>query len=430
MRLVCDELIVGLTNLDSWDTLYRRLRSLPTDLEEFFTRMIKMVDPVYHAQCAQILLLVMAAKEPLALRSFDFLEEVPTFGIQKCPSYLPCSDEIRSTQIKARGADLIELVRAQIRYDKLGYVVMFIHRTVHDFLSKPEMQEFLIQKAPSDFNTAVYISQTLMVQIKLFRHWYDSTQATSTTRYALEHISHQLRLLELQNESVYDDIIDDLLPEIESLPINEYLNWKLPVYGVQDEALAVLTFAVHAGLPKFVARNLYLHPKQRTEHLLYFALFNPSENNAVMLSGHRSELVRLLLSKDGSPNQSMRGEQHNTAILQMLLDNFLYKRDDENIEQLGNIISVFLAKGACVPSIPGLETILLQLPFPPPQKRQLAQLTRRHIWRWCPTCFSIYVKLGTARFYAVLVRSLDQLFSPIVLAGFLLLFSFRLYCPS
>jgi hypothetical protein len=138
------------------ETLQKRLRSLPTDLEEYFLRMIRRVDAVYQSQSAQIFLLVVAARRPLALRSFDFLVEDAIFGLRKQLEYLPHSNETRATQLKARGADLVELVPHH-GHPELGLAVMFIHRTVYDFLTTDAMQTFL-RKGHKWTSTRIHIS--------------------------------------------------------------------------------------------------------------------------------------------------------------------------------------------------------------------------------------------------------------------------------
>lgn len=110
MSLVCDKLLQGFTNLDSLDTLQVRLRSLPTDLEQYFQRMIERIEPVYHAQCAQILQLLLAARRPMPTRLLDFIADDPTFGTRDEPVLLPDTDKTRVVQLKARCADLIKFV--------------------------------------------------------------------------------------------------------------------------------------------------------------------------------------------------------------------------------------------------------------------------------------------------------------------------------
>lgn len=65
--LVTQSLREGLSNDDRMTDLHRRLRSLPTDLEQLFKKLLNGVDSVYHERVAGILQIARCAKSPLDL---------------------------------------------------------------------------------------------------------------------------------------------------------------------------------------------------------------------------------------------------------------------------------------------------------------------------------------------------------------------------
>ena len=212
VSLVCDELLRGFTNLDSLDTLYVRLRSLPTDLEHFFLRMIERVEPVYHPQCAQILQLLFASKRPIPSRLLDFIADDAVFGTRNELALLPDPDETRIVQLKARCADLIEFGWHENPTWKFGPVVTFMHRTVRDFLMTPPIQSFLVAKLPTGFEVHSYMSQALVTQMRLA--WRMGVRLPPhEIRVIIEDIAHHVRKLERQSSQAWD-MVSDLLPRI------------------------------------------------------------------------------------------------------------------------------------------------------------------------------------------------------------------------
>lgn len=311
VSLVCDELLRGFTNLDSIDTLQLRLRGLPTDLEQFFLRMIERVEPVYHAQCAQILQLLFAARRPIPTRLLDFIDDEPLFGTRDEPTLLPCNNETRIVQLKARCADLVEFVDRQEQTWKFGPDVTFMHRTVRDFLITPPIQSFLIAKLPTGFRVDWYMFQVLATQLRLA--WRMGVRfERDEVRVITEDIVHHIRRLELQSEDV-SETIDNLLQLIPFF----YFTWVtdtipnvLGLSAEQRDQFIVLIFAMNNNLHACAARLLDANPSLLSlapdqDCLLYYALrgiLAPKLPNGVNSDGIL-KTIRVILSRGASPNQ-------------------------------------------------------------------------------------------------------------------------------
>ncbi|ORY13816.1 hypothetical protein BCR34DRAFT_456125, partial [Clohesyomyces aquaticus] len=71
---VVKELLTGLTNYDTIQILQKRLRQLPSDLEDYFHHMMNSVEELYQESSARILQICAQAREPLSLLYFSVLD--------------------------------------------------------------------------------------------------------------------------------------------------------------------------------------------------------------------------------------------------------------------------------------------------------------------------------------------------------------------
>jgi len=157
--LVVRSLRRGFANADTITDLRRRLMELPSDLEEFFKRMLDSVEPIYHQQMAQMLQVVTLAAEPLSLFALAFLhEENPAFAIE---APIPFWENVNMAslaqkmklRVNARCTDLLQVVEIPGAEDDWSkYQVNFLHRTVKDFLGLPEIENRLISWISSPFD--------------------------------------------------------------------------------------------------------------------------------------------------------------------------------------------------------------------------------------------------------------------------------------
>jgi hypothetical protein len=86
--LVVRSLLRGLTNADTISELQRRLRVLPSDLEQFFRHILDTTEEVYQERAAQYFLVENQANGPLSPMTYSFVdEEDPDFALL-CPSLL------------------------------------------------------------------------------------------------------------------------------------------------------------------------------------------------------------------------------------------------------------------------------------------------------------------------------------------------------
>ena len=179
--LVVRSLLEGLTNADRIIDLQRRLRLLPTDLNEYFKRMLFTIDKFYREQTAQMFQVTLVAREILPLMSYWFLHQNDSklpFKLSVEPPSMQRTN-VRLKQMRKRlNACCKGLLEVQF-YDSsnhndsslsssvlFNWKVDFLHRTVRDFLILPDMQTMLDEWAGDDFNADKVICEAILCQIK------------------------------------------------------------------------------------------------------------------------------------------------------------------------------------------------------------------------------------------------------------------------
>ncbi|OCK90763.1 uncharacterized protein K441DRAFT_698929 [Cenococcum geophilum 1.58] len=195
--LVVRSLLEGLKNEDRLSDLERRLRFLPTDLEEYFHHMLSNIEDVYQEQAAQSFQVAMHAGEPLTLLTYSFIDEdAPGYAADRDIRELTANElwsryEVMKKRLNARCKDLLEVTQivkvSHTSFSKellplLGhdpvkstnltandffvYRVDFLHRTVRDFLRTKEMQDLLESRLSEEFDPVSCLCQAFLAQIK------------------------------------------------------------------------------------------------------------------------------------------------------------------------------------------------------------------------------------------------------------------------
>lgn len=141
-KLLCE----GLTNQDRMTDLRRRLDNFQRELETFFQQMLDSVEPFYHSTLSTVFQIALTATEPLAFPIYEFHDmkyDDPNHALKTQVEAIKESelDSMRrrvSYQLDSRTRGLLEISASD--------VVLFLHRTVRDFLSKGNLTSFLQQK--------------------------------------------------------------------------------------------------------------------------------------------------------------------------------------------------------------------------------------------------------------------------------------------
>ncbi|KAK4170920.1 hypothetical protein QBC36DRAFT_109837 [Triangularia setosa] len=163
VRLVVASLLRGLGNDDGIEDLQARLRILPKDLESLYRHMLLRVEEVYEQEASRIFLIVGSATSPrwddwagviplTALALHFAVEDHPSLALTAPMHFISHTDIISRSRaiiskLAARCGGLLEAqtVNKRVGYDRVA--IGFMHRTVKDFLQRPENQSFLHGRA-------------------------------------------------------------------------------------------------------------------------------------------------------------------------------------------------------------------------------------------------------------------------------------------
>ena len=176
--LVLRSLLSGLTNADRLSDLERRLRALPSTLEDFFKKIFLSVEDIYRADSAKLFYYAIASAEvaPLPIMALSFLDEEDPDYVFKLRSHPMTFEEVVERQetmtrrVDARTKGLLEVTNTsgirQAHNRFFHCTVEFIHRTVRDFLLTRDMQKLLAENAPSGFNPYPFLCEGYIAMVK------------------------------------------------------------------------------------------------------------------------------------------------------------------------------------------------------------------------------------------------------------------------
>ncbi|KAJ4346643.1 uncharacterized protein N0V89_010574 [Didymosphaeria variabile] len=165
----------GLREGDSITRLQKRLQELPTELEEYFERILfHDVKQAYRDQAAQMFFITLEAKENLPLMAYWFLDE-PELPAERRPLKMQQTAKRHKDAKKRLIASCKGLLEPHFPQTSsqqgslpsavlFEYKVDFLHRTVRDYLALPTTN--IRNWAPKDFDPHEAICKVLFAQVK------------------------------------------------------------------------------------------------------------------------------------------------------------------------------------------------------------------------------------------------------------------------
>jgi hypothetical protein len=155
--LVIRSLPDGLTNSDRIKDLQERVNETPKDLKEYFKTILFSTENRYRTQTAQIFTIAINAVFELPLMGYWVIDqENPKYFFQ-CPAKTPSLEIVNSRlenmrrRLKVFSKGLLEA--SDVEHDPLfEFEVVFLHRTVKDYLQSPDAQLMLQSWSDYSFN--------------------------------------------------------------------------------------------------------------------------------------------------------------------------------------------------------------------------------------------------------------------------------------
>ena len=204
----------GLENYDSVADLRKRLKSFPVDLEPFFRHILLSIDPLYHEKMAGALLIAMRAGDPLPIDVYSWYDleySDEDYALKQPERYLDEQEvqarcDVASRRLNGWCKGLIET-----RHDQ----VVFLHRTVRDFLRTESMIDFLKDKCHSNFHPSLSLLRAYIAWIKSER--FEDQDLWIINPGPFEAKIHVILMLaeDLDQETKHQNSCEDLLDSLE-----------------------------------------------------------------------------------------------------------------------------------------------------------------------------------------------------------------------
>jgi hypothetical protein len=340
--LVVRSLREGLSNGDGILLLQARLRSLPSDLEALFERMLDSVDKVYKAQMAVTFKVALASDGPLLMMTCSFLEEEdPDFAIKLHvgPSDMAEIESRKETLHRRLSGSYKGLLEIQADHLFKGhlyfkYSIGFLHRTLRDFLILKEIQQLLNSFLGGSRRPPALLCRALLAQLK--------TMPTPIDRdFALDLLEQSLRAAgqeELEGREA-DVVVGDELARV----LEERL------YVDEKTEASLLERAIGRGLILYTTQGLNRVPSiiRRDPALIMHAL-TPRKDF--------THMVRLLLRRGASPNQ----KHMDSSVWESFFDSYPYYGDEQEHENWRRYLRMLLRYGVDINSSSAWWLFLLE----------------------------------------------------------------------
>lgn len=395
VKLVITSLIKGLNNRDEIFDLQKSLDVLPEDLEKLYMHMLKRIEPEFYLeQASRIFQLVRMARE--ARDSVVQRSHLDTFPITVLELAIADSEEATQLQyleddqllgisdmlsksvhmasrLKSRCAGLLELgdattgkwsiVSGEIvgegRLKSTSQPVVYLHRTVRDFLEREEVWELMLAYTNrTDFHPESSLLRSSAIMLKSFQRDADTFEAGMTlSQYSLPDsmwyfvlpAMHYAYLADINTLQSNEDILEEL-DRVASKRYSSHSNSKHWSTELQSRAASQYPGTMDSFISYTAQCGLFLYLKRKISNnkglrrlkpgrpLLDYAVYPyiprpPNQNCA--------KIVSLLLQSGASPNELFLGRSPWQRTI-------FYSLEDPDQPHLLEVLNLLVEHGADV----------------------------------------------------------------------------------
>jgi len=329
--LVVRSLLRGLSEHDDTVELERRLSEIPADLTDFFRKIFDNIDAFYRREAMRAFQLSAIAM-PLPLMAFKYIsKEVvnPRYALELTADELRVSDEKARDNVNKWCRDLLEV--------KDWTEVLFLHKTVKDFLLTHEMQAQFEEHPSCQSSPRRAMCTMLLADIK-------STGVCGLDRDSdsFEQPGREMIGWALQCERIDAATPTDILDEL-SIIRKPMVEWWVRGLFTGRRPNNVLEHAVEMGLRTYVGHCLERDLKALTDILWYASPLNSN------VTGDDCAMLNLLLEKGVDPNQRCPAFfRKSTGSLKTTWEHFLLVCHDDRSGRLRHWAPSWISHGACI----------------------------------------------------------------------------------
>lgn len=338
--LVVRSLVSGLSSGDRISDLQKKLDNLPSDLEALFWKIIHQLDHEQFERACQIFQIIGAVESPPSVLRVAFADEDDDV-VFNYPIKL-----LSEVERKAR----VEMMRRRINYLCRGLLevtpnadaelatakVEYLHRTVKDFLNKPEVGKKIGAGTKPPFNPHRSWCKSSIMALKTINpdHLLPSVFWHATLSCLYKAVQAEDSSGESQSQ-LFDEI-DRAASQLTAVPNSTGLSfvdsnspgtiaphWTATRFDCYSST-SFLNFAVQCQLLSYVKVKLangLPTTRPSDKPLLYsavcaYSVFRDQEHPHFSYSTPNAELVELLLELGADPNESVLGETIWERVLQ------------------------------------------------------------------------------------------------------------------
>jgi hypothetical protein len=314
--LVVRSLLEGLTNADRIKDLRDRLREIPTDLQEYFEKILSTVDVRYRQQMAWTFMTTLEAHRILPLMCYWVMDQEDSeyaWSLKVGPFSKPTARSrvsIMERRLNARCKGLIEVgfnrefiggnpTLANYLFDTN---VDFLHRTVRDFLRTDNMQKLLHVWSGGSYNVDLEICKACIVLVKGTPRDNPCWMSGGPIETLIQTFFHHVKQLEDTDcsEQLELSLIDELDRSMQTQ------NEAIPIFRhalLGKTGLGMLLPCIQAGVRRYVTRELEKQPwlAARESSLLLKSALLP-KFPIFELGDEQGEILQLLLRSGTETN--------------------------------------------------------------------------------------------------------------------------------
>lgn len=172
VRLVTDSLLKGLEHGDRLEELQERLENIPGDLERLFEGILTNVDQERRGHVSQLLQVMRGSQEQLTVLEFSYADDEDPGVVAKAGygSLDPQLAKARALRFRRRLKVCCKgLLEAEAEHGQPIYLahVTYLHRTVRDYIERPEVWCQILSQEGDDSNPALRLHNVYAMRIKM-----------------------------------------------------------------------------------------------------------------------------------------------------------------------------------------------------------------------------------------------------------------------
>jgi hypothetical protein len=353
--LVIRSLLDGLTNSDRIGDLQERVNETPKDLKDYFKTILFSTQNRYRTQTARIFTIAINAEIELPLMAYWVIDqENPRYFFQ-CPAKTP-SVEILNSRLENMRRRLKVLSKGLLEASDednplFGFKVVFLHRTVKDYLQTPDAQSMLQSWSDHSFNVDWEICSAAGTLLKIApRETFDLTHdaAEGTWGNAI-HVLLPYAARVDQNPLIRADLAS-MLEHLQAALTPAFQEYKEVIYQqLKDEGpqaifketslipdLVIMSACVSFGVFNFVADKFAKEPQlcSRLTNHVYSLIWSMRGNREEgFLEYSAMPMLELLLAHGVDPNSGFDGKTEWGFILEDLMSEGEEMSEGEDVDR-------------------------------------------------------------------------------------------------